>query len=90
MTQKPTHHTNANGHTATLNNMTWDQVWDDAAERQDGSRQPSPAQQAWRDAVAIVTLRAKDHYGTELHGRLDKAQCLVLIGHVTLGDRGNR
>ena len=66
--------------------MTWDQVWDDAAERHDASRQPAPTQQAWRDAVAMVTLRAKDHYGTELHGRLDKAQVLVLSTHVTLDD----
>ena len=85
MTQKPTHHTNSNGSTATFN-MTWDQVWDDAAERYDASRQPVPAQQAWRDAVAMVTLRAKDHYGTELHSRLDKAQVLVLGAHVTLDD----
>ena len=83
MTPKPTHHTTPTGKTATFN-MTWDQVGDDAAERDDASQPPAPARQAWRDAVARVTLRAKDHYDIELHGRLDKAQALVLGGHVRL------
>ena len=60
MTQKPTHHTNSYGKTATFD-MDWDQVWDDAAERYDASQPPALAKQAWRDAVAAVTLRAKDH-----------------------------
>lgn len=35
-------------------------------------------QQTWRDAVAVVTLRAKDRMGAAYHARLDKAQELVL------------
>ena len=77
MTQNREHPTTRNG-TAALH-TTRDAVRDD-------DERPGAAQQAWRDAVALVTLRAKDHYGAELHGRLDKAQTLVLGGHVTLGD----
>ena len=84
MTQNHTPHISPNGTAALSKNR--DRVWNDAPERDDASRPPSPAQQAWRDAVAFVTLRVKDYYGTELHGRLDKAQTLVLGGHVTLGD----
>jgi hypothetical protein len=84
MTQHHTHHISPNG--AAALRKTRDRVWDDAPERDDTSRLTSPAQQAWRDAVAFVTLRVKDYYGAELHGQLDKAQTLVLGGHVTLGD----
>jgi hypothetical protein len=84
MTPNHTQYISPNG-AATLS-KTRDRVWDDAPERDDTSRPPPPAQQAWSDAVAFVTLRAKDYYGAELHGRLDKAQTLVLGGQVTLGD----
>ena len=40
------------------------------------------ATRAWRDAVAIVTQRALDHYGDALAGRLDKARRIVLAGGI--------
>jgi len=51
--------------------------------------QYTQSQQAWRDAVAIVTLRAKDTMGDAYHSRLDKAQGLVLAGHVNPHDDGH-
>lgn len=51
--------------------------------------QYTPTQQLWRDAVAIVTLRAKDTMGEAYHSRLDKAQWLVLAGHVNPADDGH-
>ena len=44
---------------------------------------------SWRDTVAIVTLRAKDTMGAAYHSRLDKAQWLVLAGHVNPHDDGH-
>lgn len=41
--------------------------------------------QSWRDAVAMVTQRAADHYGEELHGRIEKARRIVLAGLVQPG-----
>ena len=51
--------------------------------------QYTPTQQAWRDAVAIVTLRAKDKMGAAYHSRLDKAQALVLECAITPHDDGH-
>ena len=36
--------------------------------------------QAWRDAVAMITQRAADHYGPDLAGRVAKAGRIVLDG----------
>lgn len=41
--------------------------------------------QAWRDAVAMTSQRAADHYGPELHGRVNKARHIVLSGLVQPG-----
>lgn len=41
--------------------------------------------QTWRDAVAMVSQRAADHYGEELHGRVNKARHIVLNGLIQPG-----
>lgn len=44
--------------------------------------------QTWRDAVAMMTQRAADHYGTELAGRVAKAGRIVLAGLITPEGQG--
>jgi hypothetical protein len=41
-----------------------------------------PDIQAWRDAVAMCTQRARDYYGPDLAGRIDKACRIILDGRV--------
>ncbi len=49
---------------------------------------PQIDMQTWRDAVAMMTQRAADHYGPELAGRVTKAGRIVLDGLIQPEDNG--
>lgn len=48
----------------------------------------TPERQLWRGAVAEVAKRAKAAMDSRLHGRIDKAQVIVLAGDMNLSPCG--
>jgi hypothetical protein len=50
-----------------------------------GAAIPRIDMQTWRDAVAIVTQRALDYYGSEMARRVEKARGIVLDGLIQPG-----